>query len=101
MFRIQAQLTYIHPEPSVKTAESHYQKSKEITISLANLLNRRLSYMKDVAAFKWANHLNIEDLEREQVVLQNSIKRSKKYGLDSLSVLKFFEHQITLAKKVQ
>lgn len=69
--------------------------------TLADLVNQRLSYMKDVAAYKWQHQLPIEDLEREQVVIQSSMERAATYGLDSTSTQSFFEEQITAAKLIQ
>ncbi len=68
---------------------------------LAELINQRLSYMKDVAAYKWQHQLPIEDLVREQVVLQSSIEQAATFGLDSASTQSFFEEQITAAKLIQ
>lgn len=68
---------------------------------LADLVNERLSYMKDVAAYKWQNQLPIEDLERERIVIRNSIEQAAAFGLDSASTQSFFEEQITAAKLIQ
>ncbi|TNE47262.1 MAG: gamma subclass chorismate mutase AroQ [Bacteroidetes bacterium] len=68
---------------------------------LATLMNKRLSLMKDVAAYKWEHQLPIEDLEREKVVLESSIKQATALGLDSASIYTYFQIQIDLAKKVQ
>lgn len=69
--------------------------------TLAELIRQRLSYMKDVAAYKWKNQLPIEDLEREQVVLRGSMEQAATFGLDSPSTQSFFEAQITSAKLIQ
>ena len=86
-FRKTRQIAEICPESSVSV--------------LAGLVNQRLSYMKDVAAYKWKHQLPIEDLEREQAVIRNSIERATAYGLDSASTRNFFEEQITAAKLIQ
>jgi chorismate mutase-like protein len=69
--------------------------------ALARLVDQRLSYMKDVAAYKWVNDLAIEDLEREQVVLENSMQGAREFDLDPASTRQFFEQQIHLAKVIQ
>jgi chorismate mutase-like protein len=75
-------------------------KTSSVT-TLAELVKQRLSYMKDVAAYKWKYQLPIEDLEREQVVLLSSMEQAATYGLDSASSQAFFEVQITSAKLIQ
>jgi chorismate mutase-like protein len=69
--------------------------------SLAGLIDRRLSWMKDVAAYKWANDLPIEDLERERVVLARSAQGAARYGLDPSTVQRFVQSQMDLAKEIQ
>lgn len=68
---------------------------------LAMLIDQRLSYMRDVAAYKWVNGLPIEDLERERVVLDKSAQSAAKFGLDPVSVRPFVQSQMDLAKQIQ
>lgn len=68
---------------------------------LALSINTRLSYMKDVAAYKWENRIPIEDKAREVVVIQASQESALQNGLDTLTTRVFFELQITLAKQIQ
>lgn len=99
-------LTIITPLNSIE-AQGKYQPpgvtlSNTLSVTtLAELVQQRLSYMKDVAAYKWKHQLPIEDLEREQVVLQSSMQQAATYGLDSTSTQAFFEAQITSAKLIQ
>ncbi len=80
----------------------HFIAKEEVSFpTLVHLLDQRLSYMKDVAAFKWVNKLPIEDLQREEIVLNKSMSAAGDFGLDSLSTYSFFETQITLAKTIQ
>ena len=51
--------------------------------------------------YKAVNHLPIEDMEREKVVLENSIENAVNQGLDSESVVEFFATQILVAKAIQ
>ena len=69
--------------------------------ALAGLVDQRLSYMDDVAAYKWVKGLPIEDLERERVVMADSLKNAARHELEPNSVRSFFELQIALAKSVQ
>lgn len=68
---------------------------------LASLVNQRLSYMKDVAAFKADKHRPIEDLAQEQKVLDASKQRASQYCLDENSVVPFIQAQMDAAKAVQ
>lgn len=68
---------------------------------LAGLIEQRLSYMKDVAAYKWRNNLPVEDPEREKIVVESSIQDAEASGLNAGSSSRFFELQIRLAKDIQ
>jgi cyclohexadienyl dehydratase len=69
--------------------------------TLYQLVDQRLSYMRDVAAYKWRNHLPIEDLQREKTVIENAISQAKERGLDQRSSRAFFLAQIDAAKAIQ
>ncbi len=69
--------------------------------TLFQLINERLSYMKDVAAFKWVNKKPIEDKAREEVVIQKTAEAAGKEGLDVESAKGFFRVQIEAAKVIQ
>jgi len=68
---------------------------------LVTLVDQRLLLMKDVAAYKYANHIAIENKQREQVVLASAIASARQHQLDPVSVAPFFRLQIEIAKKVQ
>jgi cyclohexadienyl dehydratase len=70
-------------------------------ITLIQLVDQRLSHMKDVAVYKWHNHLPIEDLAREKVVLNNAVSSAEELGLDPVSSEAFFVAQIGAAKAIQ
>ena len=65
------------------------------------LINERLSYMDEVAAYKWSHGLAIEDLERESVVLDHAASDGLDYGIDVESSKVFFLQQIEAAKEIQ
>ncbi|MCG6551595.1 MAG: gamma subclass chorismate mutase AroQ [Candidatus Magnetominusculus sp. LBB02] len=68
---------------------------------LFSLIDRRLSYMKAVAAYKWSEGLPIDDATREDIVLRDSLSASRDMGLDVESMREFFLLQIQIAKQVQ
>ncbi|NKI73685.1 chorismate mutase [Dickeya sp. CFBP 2040] len=68
---------------------------------LASLVSQRLSYMKDVAGYKAAHHLAIEDLQQEDNVLKASRQQATQYGLDADSVTPFIQAQMDAAKAIQ
>tara|TARA_B100000530_G_scaffold276828_1_gene189866 strand:+ start:749 stop:1321 length:573 start_codon:yes stop_codon:yes gene_type:complete len=65
------------------------------------LIDERLSHMEDVALHKVENKIAIEDLEREQFVIESAVKSATELGLFGLSVESFFETQISVAKAIQ
>ncbi|MBF0517140.1 MAG: gamma subclass chorismate mutase AroQ [Nitrospirae bacterium] len=65
------------------------------------LIDRRLSYMKAVAAYKWSQGLPIDDAGREDIVLRDSLLASADMGIDVESMREFFLLQIQIAKHVQ
>ncbi|PSW20171.1 chorismate mutase [Photobacterium sanctipauli] len=69
--------------------------------SLFNTINERLSYMEDVALFKANNHLPIEDVEREKVVVKKAIDSAANHGLSPQQTKAFFQAQIAVAKAIQ
>jgi chorismate mutase len=68
---------------------------------LVELITARLAVMKEVAAFKLANNLAVEDKPREAVVLAKSREKAEATGLDGPSVTPFFRRQIEAAKSIQ
>lgn len=68
---------------------------------LAEKVNSRLSFMKDVAGYKALNHLPIEDAAQEAKVLESAKTEAKKLGLDPATVEPFIVAQINAAKAVE
>ncbi len=88
--------------PPLMTHAAKQGPEKSIPLAeLAELVNERLSYMKAVAAYKWEHQLAIEDLEREEIVIQNSMTQAITFGLDPITTQRFFEGQIRAAKRIQ
>ena len=65
------------------------------------LIAERLGYMKDVALYKSQHGLPIEDLPREQIVLDNAVRHGLRFGLKPDSSRQFFSLQIEAAKEIQ
>ena len=68
---------------------------------LVTLVDQRLHLMKDVAAYKLAHQIAIENKPREQVVLESAIASARQHQLDPASLEPFFRLQIEIAKAVQ
>ena len=65
------------------------------------LINQRLTYMEDVALFKARNHRAVEDLTREQQVLEKALVDAQQAGLQPDSIADFFQAQMDAAKAIQ
>jgi len=68
---------------------------------LLALMDQRLQLMEQVAAYKWLHELPIEDLEREDAVVQSSIDAALDAGMTPATAAAFFRAQIEAAKAVQ
>lgn len=68
---------------------------------LFELIEARLALMDEVAAYKWRRELPIENLEREQVVLDSATIDAVNNGLRPEGSRLFFEAQIDAAKEIQ
>ena len=66
-----------------------------------DLLQTRLSLMRAVAAWKYANHAPVTDASREQRVLDASVAEAQRLGIDSTSARELFAIQIRIASEVQ
>ncbi|WP_281557706.1 gamma subclass chorismate mutase AroQ [Thalassomonas sp. RHCl1] len=82
-------------------ASAQTQANEPDNSHLYQLLNTRLGHMQAVALYKWQHKRAIEDLEREQVVIEKSVAKAMEQGLTSEEITPFFQIQITLAKKIQ
>jgi len=85
---------------SVFAPSLSHANSPELT-KLFQLVDQRLQVMDDVALYKFAHGIPIENKQREAVVLASVIKNAGKNNLKPESVEAFFQLQITLAKQIQ
>jgi cyclohexadienyl dehydratase len=69
--------------------------------NLFGLIGERLGYMHKVAAYKWVHGLPIEDLQRENVVLDHATSDGLEYGIRVAMSRAFFRQQIEAAKEIQ
>jgi chorismate mutase len=68
---------------------------------LAEALNTRFEVMKDVAGYKAANHLPVEDLPREKNVLLKAQDAARDVMLDPKSIDAFVQTQMAVSKNIQ
>lgn len=68
---------------------------------LFSLIDARLELMDEVAAYKWQNELAIEDVAREQLVLDEAADAALNANLDPETSRLFFAAQIEAAKEIQ
>ena len=71
------------------------------TPSIGNLINERLSLMKDVAGYKAQHHQAVEDLQQEKKVLESATADADSLGLKGESVRPFIQAQMDAAKAIQ
>jgi chorismate mutase-like protein len=70
-------------------------------VRLAKLVDERLALMPDVARYKWNRGLPIEDVSREQALLQATAAQASRHGLDPGRAVAFFAAQIEASKALQ
>jgi chorismate mutase len=68
---------------------------------LLGLIGERLDVAPDVARVKWNTHAPIEDVPREQQIIEGVARRGTEYGLDAAVAGTFFRGQIEASKTVQ
>jgi cyclohexadienyl dehydratase len=87
--------------PSAFAAPLNDERSARRIDNLFELIDARLQLMNDVAAYKYQNKLGIEDVAREQVILDEASIKALAYGLTPTSSRFFFAMQIEAAKEIQ
>lgn len=70
-------------------------------LSLFLAIDERLAYMQDVALYKAQNRLPIEDLTREEIVINDARALATEHGLNADSMEGFFRAQMNAAKAIQ
>lgn len=69
--------------------------------AISTALNERMQVMKAVAGYKAQHHLPVEDLPREQVVLENMLHNAQQEGLEPESVEPFIHALMNVSKAIQ
>lgn len=87
--------------PLSQAAPLHDDRGARRIDSLFELIESRLAMMEQVAAYKYANKLAIEDSTRETQVLEAASNSALAYGLTPASSRFFFALQIEAAKEIQ
>jgi cyclohexadienyl dehydratase len=73
-------------------------------LELANVIqvmSERLQLMQEVAAWKFAHQLPVQDVERERQVLQATVRRAQQLGIEPRAAERLFSLQIELARRIQ
>lgn len=68
---------------------------------VSELMAARLQLMPEVAAWKFAWQLPIQDVERERQVLRVTVQRAQALGIDAAAAERLFALQIELARRIQ
>ena len=68
---------------------------------LYELINERLNWMEEVAAYKWLNKLPVEDAAREATVVAAGVSDALRFGVVPQTSEGFFRAQIQAAKDIQ
>lgn len=79
----------------------HLESRPDPLDNLLGLIDQRLALADDVARSKWNSGAPVEDLAREQEIVDAIGIDARKYGLDSGLAKTFFQAQIDASKIVQ
>ena len=69
--------------------------------NVVELLAQRLQLMPEVAAWKAARNVPVQDVDRERQVLQATVQRAQQLGIEAATAERLFGLQIELARRVQ
>src|SRR4051812_43563805 len=65
------------------------------------LINDRLAYSRDIAAYKYVHHIPIDAPGQEHIVILNALQAAEKVHLDSNHVKNYINTQISVAKSIE
>jgi len=86
---------------SALLSSAHGAEEPSTQTLLFHAIDERLGYMEDVALFKAQNHVPIEDIQRERIVLSDSRELAALHGIEPQTMNGFFQAQINAAKAIQ
>ena len=78
-----------------------YAQPEVTSLEIFKTINERLSYMEDVALYKADNHLAVEDIQREKIVVEKAKESGAGLGFEPEVIEDFFYAQISVAKAIQ
>ena len=87
--------------PAVLITLASQASAEPLAETVFDRIAERLSLMERVAAWKLANDVAVEDLEREAVVLESATGAATDARLDAETARAFFAAQIEAAKDIQ
>lgn len=96
-----AALAIFQPAIAQPADQSAKECSNESLQQLVQLIDDRLDLADDVARYKWTAHQPIEDLAREQAIIQSLGHQAGKHGLPVAWSEAFFRAQIEASKSEQ
>jgi chorismate mutase-like protein len=83
------------------TAESRADNGTVTIDALRSIIAERLALMPDVARHKWNHELPVEDLAREAVILEATVKKAQVVGLERAYAVRVVSAQMTASKRIQ
>ncbi len=86
---------------TVSQASPAFSTPEEDVGAVFDLMQSRLTVMRAVAAWKFANKIAVTDAPREQRVLDATVADAQRLGIDSAPARELFYLQIRMARKVQ
>ncbi|MBB6094574.1 cyclohexadienyl dehydratase [Povalibacter uvarum] len=81
--------------------EVHFDDPAADVAAVFDLIEQRLALMPAVASWKYAKSLPVVDADREQVVLDATVARAEKLGIEPGSARTLFALQIEIARRIQ
>lgn len=88
-------------QPMMIKSSSSTSKIDDAVITIAQLVEMRLSFMEQVAAYKWHHTLAIEDPGQEEKLLMEIKQQASLLDLDMEQLISFFKWQFNAAKQLQ
>ncbi|CAL8093067.1 unnamed protein product [Orchesella dallaii] len=84
------------PPPAPSHVDIHTNLQK-----MVNFITERLKLADKVAVNKWDNNLPVEDVPREQIILDNMVRQAENGNVDPRWAHQFFRDQIEANKDIQ
>lgn len=82
-------------------AQAQFASAREDVHDVVDLMIERLELMRPVGLWKKAHGMAIQDVARERVVLDATVREAERLGIDPSTARRLFELQIELARDIQ